>query len=420
MNAAIISIGDELLIGQVTNTNAAYIAQKLTGIGIQIKEVATIGDDESQILEAFAKYFPNHDMTVVTGGLGPTHDDITRSAVCRFFNADLVPDHNVLAHIKDLLKKRNLPWIAAAEDQARVPRGCIVIANENGTAPGMLFERNGRNLLVLPGVPHEMESMVDNFLIPHFEKRAATVVIRQKTLKTTGIPESMLANRLGSLEELLHGAKLAFLPTNTGVRLRINVADEDAKKAEQELQKIEDRIRSKVGKYIYGVDDEELEGVIGKILTQRKLSIAVAESCTGGMIAHRVTNVPGSSIYFERGVITYSNASKTEILGVPNDFIESYGAVSKEVATAMAIGVRRIAKTDIGLSTTGVAGPTGGTPEKPVGLVWIAYADAHEAFALKFVFADERVRFKERASQAALELVRRKLLNIELPNQNSP
>ncbi len=420
MNAIIISIGDELLIGQVPNTNAAFIAQKLTGIGILVKEVATIGDDESQVLEAFAKYFPKYDITVVTGGLGPTHDDITRSALCRFFNADLVPDHNVLANIKDLLKKRNLPWTEAAEDQARVPRGCIVIANMHGTAPGMLFERNGRNLLVLPGVPHEMESMVDNFLIPHFKKKAAGVVIRQKTLKTTGVPESMLANRLGSLEELLHGARLAFLPSVRGVALRITVVAKDAKKAEQELKNSEDRIRAKVGKHIYGIDDEELEGIIGKILTERKLTIAVAESCTGGMVAHRITNVPGSSIYFERGLIAYSNASKTEILGVPNDLIECYGAVSEEVAGAMASGVRRIAKTDLGLSTTGVAGPTGGTPEKPVGLVWIAYADARETVALNFMFADERRLFKERTSQAALELVRRKLLNIELPDQTRP
>ncbi len=301
----------------------------------------------------------------------------------------------------------------AAEDQARVPRGSIAIPNNYGTAPGMLFERDNSYFLALPGVPYEMESMVDHFVIPHFQKKASGMVIRQKTLKTTGISESSLANRLGNLEELLQGARLAFLPAPTGVRLRITVVEKEATQAEQKLRSTENRIRAKAEKYIYGVDDEELEHVIGKILTGRKLKIAVAESCTGGMLSHRITNVPGSSNYFERGVVTYSNVSKIEMLGVPKDIIERCGAVSKEVAEAMASGIRTIAKTDIGLSTTGIAGPAGGTPEKPAGLVWVGYADAHDTLALKFLFPDERLRFKERASQAALELVRRKLLQIE-------
>lgn len=416
MKAGIISIGDELLIGQVVNTNAAFIAARLNTVGISVEQTVVIGDNEAQILETFRNFFDRYDITLVTGGLGPTHDDITRKALCTFFNTDLVQDETTLANIKDIMAKRNIPWNPAAEDQAMVPRGCRVIPNTHGTAPGMMFVRNGKSLIAMPGVPYEMESMVENFLLPHFQKQSTGTVIRHRTLKTTGIPESFLATKLGNLDEILQGAKLAFLPMPTGVRLRITVTEQTAARADEKIGMVERSIRQKVEKYIYGTDDEELEHVVGRLLTERKLTIAVAESCTGGLIANRITNVSGSSNYFERGVVTYSNASKTELLGVPETLMQ-FGAVSKEVAEAMASGIRRAAKTDIGLSTTGIAGPTGGTLEKPVGLVWIGYADARETLALKFLFGDNRLRFKERAAQAALELVRRKLLRIEAQQQ---
>jgi nicotinamide-nucleotide amidase len=413
MNAAIMSIGDELLIGQVVNTNAAYIAEKMNGVGLMIREIMVIGDDESKILEAFDNLFKRFEVTFVTGGLGPTHDDITRAALCKFFKTDLVKDEATLLNIKSIMQKRNIPWNPAAEDQAMVPRGCTVISNKHGTAPGMMFEKKGKYLVAMPGVPYEMESMVDDVLLPYFQKQSGGNVVLHRTLKTTGIPESFLAARLGNLEELLLGTKLAFLPMPTGVRMRITVADTSASNAEKKIRVVEERIRKKVEKYIYGVDDEELEQVVSKLLTERKLTIAIAESCTGGLIAHRITNVPGSSNYFERGVVAYSNESKTEILGVPETLLRQFGAVSKEVAEAMAHGVRAIAKTDMGISTTGIAGPTGGTSKKPVGLVWVGYSNARETFALQFHFGDDRLRFKERASQAALELVRRKLLKLE-------
>lgn len=413
MNAVIISIGNELLNGQVMNTNAAFIAQKLNSAGIGVQQIVTIGDDETQIVSAFDAYLQKHDIAVVTGGLGPTHDDVTRSAVCKFFNTDLILDDAALTNIKAIMQKRNIPLTKTAEDQARVPRGCIVIPNRHGTASGMLFERGNKFFIVMPGVPYEMESMVTDFLLPYFQKKNVGQVIYQRTLKTTGISESSLTTQLGDLNQLLQGASLAFLPAPSGVRLRITVIERETQRAEQKLKEVENRIRTKAEKHIYGIDEEELEDVVGKILTERKLTIAIAESCTGGEIAHRITNVPGSSNYFERGVITYSNRSKTEILGIKEALIQQHGAVSKEVAEAMALGIRQAAKTDIGISTTGVAGPTGGTPEKPIGLVWIGYSDAHETLALKFHFGDERIRFKERTSQAALELVRRKLLKIK-------
>jgi nicotinamide-nucleotide amidase len=413
MKATIIAIGDELLIGQVVNTNAAFIAEKLNAVGIPVQRMITIGDDEEAIVRTLEEASRQSDVMCLTGGLGPTHDDVTRGAICKFFGTDLVLNEEALENVRRIFKHRNVPITKLNEEQALVPRGCDVMQNPHGTAPGYFFHREGKHVAVMPGVPFEMKAMMENYVIPYFEHHAAGQVIRHRTLRTTGIPESFLFQQLGNLDELLEGAKLAFLPAPTGVRLRISVQEKDARTAEMKIQEVEKRIRGKAEKYIYGVENEELEQVIGRMLTERKLTIAVAESCTGGLITDKITDVSGSSNYFERGVIAYSNRSKTEILKVPEELIEAHGAVSSEVAKAMAQGVREIAGTDIGVSTTGIAGPTGGSPEKPVGLVWIGYSDRVETLAVKFNFGDDRRRVKERAAQAALELVRRRLLRIE-------
>jgi nicotinamide-nucleotide amidase len=265
---------------------------------------------------------------------------------------------------------------------------------------------------VLPGVPYEMREMVRESVIPYLTPLAGGQVIRRRTLKTSGVPESVLAEKLGDIAGMLRGSSLAFLPSASGVRMRITVHAPTAERADAEVARIESMIREKVGKSIFGVDDETLEDVVGRLLRERGMTIAVAESCTGGRIASRITGVSGSSTYFERGVVTYSNASKTALLGVPADMISAHGAVSQEVARAMAEGIRLTAGTSIGISTTGVAGPTGGSEEKPVGLVYVGYADAKESFALKFRFGDGRDRVMERAAAAALELLRRKLAGI--------
>jgi nicotinamide-nucleotide amidase len=414
MRAEIITIGDELLIGQVVNTNQAFIAEKLNSIGIAVDRMTTVGDDETAILQAFENAYRAYDVVLVTGGLGPTHDDITKKAICKFFKTDLVMDQGILANIKAILCKRNIPITKASEDQALVPRGCTVFPNSKGSAPGVVFERDEKYFIAMPGVPFEMKSIIEESVVPFFLTRASGRVIRHHTLKTTGIAESVLATRLGNVGDFLDGATLAFLPSQYGTRLRITVNEPTIIAAEKKIYDIEQRIRTKVDKYIYSTGDEDLEEALGNILKERKMTIAVAESCTGGMIAHRLTNVPGSSEYFERGVVTYSNASKTELLGIPSALIAQHGAVSHEVAKAMAEEIRKIAGTTIGISTTGIAGPTGGTPEKPVGLVWIGYADAENSFALQFNFGNDRMRNKERASQAALELVRRKILSIPI------
>lgn len=416
MKAEIISIGDELLIGQVVNTNQAYIAEKLNSVGIDAVRMTTVGDNETMILSAFEDAYANHDVVTVTGGLGPTHDDVTRSAVCKFFNTDLVVNQEALERIRSLFASRGLQLLKINEEQALVPRGCIAIQNRHGTAPGYFFERQGKFFIVMPGVPFEMKPMMEEFVLPFFVERKGGIIIQHRTLKTTGIAESFLAQLLGTTDDFFpsgSGISLAYLPSPTGVRLRITVKSTSQDDAASTIREVEAKIRQKAEKYIYGVDHEELEHVLGRLLTERKMTIAVAESCTGGLIADRLTDVPGSSNYLERGMITYSNKSKIVELGVPASLIEQHGAVSREVAEAMAFGIRTKANTDIGLSTTGIAGPTGGTPEKPVGLVWIGYSDWDKTLALRFNFGADRRRVKERAAQAGLELVRRKLLKLE-------
>ena len=421
MTAEIITIGDELLIGQVINTNQAYLAEKLNTVGVFVERMTTVGDNRVDILQAFRSAWETYDVVCVTGGLGPTHDDITKKIVCEFFNTDLVRNENVFNDVKALFAKRNMAWTQSAEGQVLVPRTCKVLRNSTGTAPGMLFEeaskRGKKYFVVMPGVPFEMKSIVDEELLPYFEHEHFGTVVRHRTLKTTGIGESVLSDEIGNIDRVIGTdgtTTLAFLPNPLGTKLRITVRENTIEAAEQKLASAEQKLRARAQKYIYSSNEMDLEDVVGELLTERKLTIAVAESCTGGMIVHRMTNVPGSSKYFNRAFVTYSNESKIELLSVAKELIDQYGAVSREVATAMATGAKKNAGVDIALSTTGIAGPTGGTPEKPVGLVWIGYADSSGSLALKFNFGDHRLRFKERASQAALELLRRKLLKLEI------
>jgi nicotinamide-nucleotide amidase len=415
MKAEIISIGDELLIGQVINSNQASIAEKLNSVGIYGDKMTTVGDNEEDILSAFQKAYASHDVITVTGGLGPTHDDITRSVVCKFFQTDSIINEEALENVKRIFARLNSVPRKINEDQALVPRGCVVIQNRLGTAPGYFFERDNKYFIVMPGVPYEMKAMMDDFVLPFFAKLRTGLVIRHRTLKTTGIAESFLAEHIGDVHQLFSpdsGITLAFLPSSLGVRLRITAKANSVDEAENKIQDVETKLRDKIDKFIYAAGETELEDTIGTLLKERSLRIALAESCTGGLIADRMTNISGSSDYFERGIITYSNKSKIEELGVPSDIIGTHGAVSREVAEAMARGIRTTSGTDIGISTTGIAGPTGDSPEKPIGLVWIGYSDKDETFALQFNFGGKRRIIKERAAQAALELLRRKILKI--------
>lgn len=414
MRSIIITIGDELLIGQVVNTNASFIGGKLNEAGAEVIRTLTVGDEEEDIVEALQDSFQRFDLVVVTGGLGPTHDDVTKKAVCRLFHTDLVSSPEARKNIEDFLRLRNLPWSAAAEEQTMVPRGCSIIPNRRGTAPGEFFERDGRLLIVMPGVPHEMEGMVADFVVPTLAQRSSGRAILHKTLNTAGISESALADRLGPVDRFLGaGERLAFLPSPSGVRLRLTIVGSDRASAELRMRELESAVRVKAEKYIYSTGDEVLAAALGRLLRERGLTITVAESCTGGKIADRLTDIPGSSAYFQHAVVAYSNRSKTGLLGVPETLISKHGAVSGEVAESMASGVREREGVSIGISTTGIAGPDGGTAEKPVGLVWIGYSDASGTLSLKFLFGNDRLLVKERASTAALDLVRRRLLGIE-------
>lgn len=411
--AAIITIGDEVLIGQVVNTNASFLGQRLSEIGIEVLRTVVVGDNYDEIMRAFKEYSSQFDAVLVTGGLGPTHDDITKKVVADFFVANLVIDDSVLENVKERLARRNIPLKQVNRDQALVPEGCTVLMNHWGTAPGMLFEKEGKFFAVMPGVPHEMRNLMIEYLIPRLKTKVVGQVIRHRVLKTTGIAESSLYELLGNLDDILGGkAKLAFLPSQFGVRLRITVKAESEEEADSIASEIEAKIRDKAEKFIYSEGEVELEETVGKLLKEKGITIALAESCTGGFISHRLTNISGSTAYFERGVVTYSNQAKVDLLHVPAELIARAGAVSEEVAQAMAEGVRYISKTDIGVSVTGIAGPTGGTEEKPVGLVYIGLSDAGGTIVKRHNFPDERVRFKDRTSQAALELVRRRVLGL--------
>lgn len=414
MKAYLISIGDELLIGQTINTNVSFIGNLISENNITIIKSTVIGDETKLILDELELASVRADLIICTGGLGPTHDDITRSAFVQFFKTELVQNDEVLEDIKNMLKRRGREMKKMQEDQAMVPKNAEIIRNENGTAPGYWIEKDKKIFVVMPGVPYEMKAMMINHVVPKLVERigAPKEFIKKNTLQTTGLPESILAERLGDIDELLNGGQLAFLPNQYGVRLRITVKSNNEEDANNLLLEIEQKIRSKVGRYIYGRGDENLEDVVGRLLKERELRISVAESCTGGGLADRITNINGSSKYFERGVVTYSNAAKVELLKVNEDVMIEKGAVSAEIAMQMAEGIKSISGADIGVSLTGILGPTGGVTDKPVGTVYIGYCDDKVCTAKRFQFGEDRILNKNRATQAALEMIRRSLLGI--------
>ncbi|MDH7515628.1 MAG: competence/damage-inducible protein A [Bacteroidota bacterium] len=413
MTAEILSIGDELLIGQIVNTNAAWIGERLSELGIAVRRITTVGDDHRTVLEAFSDAWNASDLVLATGGLGPTHDDVTRNVVVEFFHAPLVLSEEVLSDVERFLSQRGRPLTAANRDQAMVPAGAAVIRNAQGTAPGYHFAKGERHFFVMPGVPYEMQAMMEEYVLPLLRtlSRSTRIVI---TLRTTGIPESALSELLGDLPARFPRVSVAYLPSPLGVSLRLSASDDDGERARALVAEARAFIESSAGEFIYGTDEQTLESVVRDMLAERGCTVAVAESCTGGLIADRLTNVPGSSEVFERGVVAYSNASKTDLLGVDPSLFPAHGAVSRQVALAMASGVRARAGTTYGISTTGIAGPSGATPGKPVGLVWIGFASAEHAEAHAFLFGEGRLRVKQRAAQAALDMLRRSMLGLPL------
>ncbi len=413
MKALLITIGDEILLGNVINTNAAFIGRKLAEYGIFMAENLTVGDKSAEIYRAIESGMSNFDIVISTGGLGPTVDDITKTEIARYFKQKLILDEDLLAVIKKRFDRRGITMSETNICQAMVPENCQLIKNPKGTAPGLILQKGERIFFALPGVPDEMEWLLSNGVIPKLKNKGGKKVISYRMLLTAGVPESTLAERLKPVTSRQQEFSLAFLPAHFRVRLRITVYQRPKNETESILANAENQIREIIGDDIYGVDDDTLEQIVGQLLIKQQKTIAVAESCTGGLITNWLTDVPGSSTYFERGAVTYSNQSKTELLNISPASIEKFGAVSKQVAKEMAEGIRRNANTNIGLSTTGIAGPTGATPTKPIGLVYIGLSTENETLTSKNTFPGNRIDIKNRSAWTALNLVRKYLLNIK-------
>ena len=364
MNIEIISIGDELLIGQTINTNASWMGGQLLDVGVTVQWVTTVGDNLDHLVSALKIAESRADVILMTGGLGPTHDDITKKVVTDFFGANLIVNSQVLSQVRELFERRGLPLLKVNEEQALVPDNATVIINDCGTAPGLKFSRGKLTLYVMPGVPSEMKSMMTRYVLADLKTMINGQVTVKRVLSTTGIAESILFERLGDISELEKHVKIAFLPSFAGVKMRLMAQDTSVDRAQVRLDQAEQYIRERVEPFIFSAENLLLEEVIARDLTRAKKTLSVAESCTGGLIANKFTNISGSSLFFERGVVSYSNVAKINVLGVAEDLIEKHGAVSAEVACAMAEGMRKNAQTDYAISTTGIAGPTGGTDNK--------------------------------------------------------
>jgi nicotinamide-nucleotide amidase len=412
MKAEIITIGDEILIGQIIDTNSAWIAEQFNLAGIEIYRITSVHDDAGQIAEAMASAAEKVELVILTGGLGPTKDDITKQALCHFFNTRLVFHEPTFEHIKQLFKNRNIDMNRLNRDQALVPENCTVLPNSTGTAPGLWLEKDHTVFVSVPGVPFEMNHLIENQILPRFKKTNKTGSIYHRTLLTQGLPESVLAEIIEEWETALPDyIKLAYLPSPLGVRLRLSATGDNPELLKQHVETETEKLKLLIPDYLYGSGTETLAEVVGQLLLNKNMSLSVAESCTGGFISHLVTSVAGSSAWYQGGIIAYSNEVKKNLLGVSADDLNDYGAVSEQVVRQMALGVKNLLGTGYSIATSGIAGPGGGSEEKPVGTVWIAIAGPGFAVTEKIVFGDSRERNIIRSSQTALNMLRRILIN---------
>ncbi len=409
INCDIISIGDELLIGQVINTNASWIAQEFNKNGISVNKILTISDEGEDITNAIRSSFS--EIILITGGLGPTKDDITKKVLCNYFGSKLIFHQPTYDHIVNLFGKRNYPVSEVNRAQADIPDNCIPLYNEHGTAPGMWFEKDDQVIVSMPGVPFEMKSLVTNQVIPRIMEKFNTGTILHKTIMTIGIGESRLAEMIQDWENNLpKHIKLAYLPQPGIVRLRISSRSDDWKQIENEFEHQVRKLKKLIPDIIYGYDEISMEETIARLLIKKGKTLSTAESCTGGYISHLITSIPGSSEYFLGSVISYANDVKVNLLGVENIIIEKHGVVSKEVVEQMALGGKKTIGTDYCIATSGIAGPDGGTKEKPVGTVWIAIATPNGVFSKLLNLGEHRGRNIRRTALLAMNLLRKELL----------
>lgn len=411
MNAHLITIGDELLIGQTIDTNSAFMAQALNGIGVDVTFKCTISDKREAIIDALNYSMAKADVILLTGGLGPTKDDITKKVLSDYFGGHLIEDEQVLSRIRRVLEPRGIAISELNREQALVPDCCEVLENKVGTAPGMWFEKDDKLVVSMPGVPFEMKELMKNSIIPRLTELSGNNSIFHKTVLTQGLPESILAKKIekweNGLPEFIH---LAYLPNPMRVALRLSAYGTSEEYLKSEVEKQIDSLKKIIAPNIFGYDNDTLASVIGKLLDARCETVATAESCTGGNIAHEITLNAGCSSYFKGGVVAYSNDIKHSQLHVGMDNLDQYGAVSKQVVEAMAKGVLQNFETSYGIATSGIAGPTGGTEDKPVGTVWIAVTDGNQIISEIYNFGTNRQRNIIRSTQTALNMLRQLIL----------
>jgi nicotinamide-nucleotide amidase len=411
MKVEVITIGDELLIGQVVDTNSAWIGSKLNENGIQLSKITSIGDSSDQIFKVLDDAIASADAILITGGLGPTKDDITKKTLAEYFHCGFKTDEQTLERVKNLLQQRGISVTDINYKQAEVPEVCDVIQNHNGTAPCMVFRKNGKLLVSMPGVPFEMKGLMEDAVLRLLIKESGTQAIIHKTIMTTGVPESVLAKRIEEWEMgLPKNMKLAYLPSLYGVRLRITATGTNKVALAAAVEQQVDNLKPILKEDIFSFQDETLEEVVGRMLRSKNLTVATAESCTGGTVASTIVSVPGASLYFKGGVVAYDNEVKKDLLKVSSSTLSTDGAVSKPVVEQMAEGVKELLKTDFAIATSGIAGPDGGTDLKPVGATWIAVASPKGTVSAVYNFGNNRERTMIRATAAALNLLRIQIL----------
>jgi len=412
MKAAIITIGDELLIGQTIDTNSSWMGAELSKTGFDVCRMTSIHDRREDILSALEESAGKTDVVLITGGLGPTSDDITKQTLCEFFGTRLVMNSEVLSMVEEMMIDRNFPMNEGNRRQAEVPESCIVLKNSSGTAPGLWFEKNDIIYIAMPGVPHEMQHLMTELILPELHKRFTSQTIIHRNIMTYGTFESNLAELLESFEAALpENIKLAYLPASGVIKLRLTATGKEYNVLSSAVNEQVKILYSTIPEFIYSEAEESLEVVIGKLLKAKNQTLATAESCTGGEIAHMITTVAGSSAYYKGSVIAYSNSVKTQQLGVSPATIEKYGAVSEQTVSEMAIGARRLFNTDYAVATSGIAGPEGATPGKPVGTLWIAVASSAGIISEKRTFGNDRITNINRFSLAALNQLRKQIIS---------
>lgn len=412
MKASIITIGDELLIGQTIDTNSAWLGSELSKAGFDVQRITSIHDRRDDIINALGEATGNSDIVCMTGGLGPTSDDITKQTLCEFFSTRLVLNYEVLSMIEEMMKYRKFPMNERNRKQAEVPESCTVLKNEVGTAPGLWFEKDSTIFIAMPGVPHEMKYLMTNRVIPELHKRFTSQVIIHRNIMTYGTFESKLAEILEPFEaKLPENIRLAYLPASGIIKLRLTGTGNDPKDLNNKIHEQVSNLYNFIPEFIYGEDEDTLEMVIGNLLRNESKTVSTAESCTGGELAHLLTSVPGSSEYYKGSVIAYSNSVKTTLLGVQETTLAKYGAVSEETVSEMAAGARRVLNTDFAIATSGIAGPDGGSDLKPVGTLWTAVATPGGIVCEKRSFGNDRLINITRFSMAALNLLRKQIIS---------